>query len=445
MSLKARYSLVLSLVLSVLLLLFSAFIYERVKTQLVNTAERTLSAYLDHEWHHLEMKNGEVEGPSKTLFHKDIFYSLMRDGRIIFDTLPRVPIFGLAPSARLKDFQILKKKKQLHGSEFELTGYLELSSALSYLRALRRVLIFGACCAILALVAISWLTAYSILTPFQVLSRQTKELDAAKLSFRFDKPVRNDEYGILVENFNSLLSRLDRSFASLRRFSMNASHELKTPIAIAMGETELLLLRPRPAEEYQEGLKSIAGQLESLNTLISRLLFFSEMERLEVSNAVGKVDVLPFISRAVHALAKMNQVDERNVSFEAKPDTFFWGSAETFSSVVNNLVDNALKFSLRQVKISFSNSEGNFIFRVDDDGPGIPSEKAALFMEPLTQMRNVLSTLPSPIENARRPSHGLGLAIVVTCVEAMRGSLRLFESPLGGLAVEIILPQTSQT
>ena len=224
---------------------------------------------------------------------------------------------------------------------------------------------------------------------------------------------------------------------------MNASHELRTPLTILRTEVELLLRRPRTQSEYEAGLRSVAAQAETLQNLITRLLFLAELERPHSERVTTLLQIRPLLDKSVEALRKMNGAGHTKVHLETGSTLTFTGHAELLTSVMNNLVDNAIKFAHEKIEIHAENSAGEFRFRVDDDGPGIAPENRDTVLEPLNQAR--LVTASSPLESAgkysRRPSHGLGLAIVRSCVEAMQGTLCFSNSSLGGLGVEVRLPQ----
>ena len=96
----------------------------------------------------------------------------------------------------------------------------------------------------------------------------------------FSRPKPDDEYGQLVNNYNSLLIRLENSFLQMRRFAADASHELRTPLTVIRGEADLILKRERTVAEYRAGFETIQRQAASLQRVVSHLLLLADAELL---------------------------------------------------------------------------------------------------------------------------------------------------------------------
>lgn len=432
MSLRLRFTLGFSLVISFAFTCFSFVIYAQVKQQLVASATQTLSDYMEHEWRHLEHATA-IRAPSSTLRSSEIFYRIIKDGQTIYDVIPR----GIeAPNEgegvrEIANGLFQRGERRIRDSRIELSAYHDLGATEGYLAALRRALILCCLLATLFLFPAALFSTRSLLTPFRALAVQTKALDARTLTFRFPENLANDEFGSLVRSFNALLERLDRSFGQMRRFATNASHELQTPLAVIRGESELLLRRKREAAEYEAGLLRIGSQAEDLQGIVRRLLFLADLERYENEPRSSEILVGLHITTMFNTLLRLQANESKHLDMEVEDEIVYVGHRELFSSIVTNLIENALKYSHERVRVQARREQTVLHLRIEDDGPGIPESRHEEVFQPLTRLER---------EDPKSKGHGLGLAIVRACVEAAKGSIRLSDSSLGGLKVDIALP-----
>ncbi len=413
---------------------FAVSLYEMVSDRLWVSAEQTLTSDLDKEWRHLQLHSGEIFVGSPS-HGAEIYLQILRDGAIVFDSVPKSlkEASGTSLSPLWNDKIMRNFHGHINGKRFELVGYFDLHSTLKYLSELKSALLRRCLLMLLLLGPFSWFLAKVLLRPFQRLSRNTLELNSKTLSFRFSDPRTKDEYGILVNSFNNLLERLESSFHQLRRFSGNVSHELRTPLTVIRGEAEWLLRRSRDVSEYEEGLKKIVSRADGIQRVIARLLFLADLERSQLGLSVTAIQVNTRVAEILQALEKIHSAHVRSVEV-SKEEARFVGSSDIFSSIATNLLENAFKYSKTRVAITFRNEGGGLRLQVEDDGPGIPTDKRSHVFEPFFKLRPVS-------ERPGTESHGLGLSIVKACVEAMSGKIELEDSKWGGLLVRVWFPQ----
>ena len=129
-------------------------------------------------------------------------------------------------------------------------------------------------------ILLSYFLAGRLLKPIQELETATEEISRGEdLKKRLDVGERNDEIGRLKGAFNRMLDRLENSFETERRFTSDASHELRTPTSVILAESEYMLERLHWPHEYREGFQTVKKQGERMNTLITDMLDFTRMER----------------------------------------------------------------------------------------------------------------------------------------------------------------------
>lgn len=438
MDVKSRFSLAFSLAIVALLVTFSAVVYSQVRLKVLDWEGRELAEHVSHRWHHVEFHSREPQGTEETLHTKDIFDRVWKNGTLIEDTFPNGKEIALSVPGKLvlDDNIALRIERKSGDDRFEILAFFDLSSTLTYLSALRYVLALACAISALLVLPLSWKFTSSLLRPFRDLSEATYEVTADRLSFRFPEPRHSDEYGQLARNFNSLLERLDKSFHQVRRFATNASHELRTPMAVIRSVAEVALRRPRAQPEYETALRKIVVQVEALQGLTNRLLLLAEVERVEREKPREVIDVRLLIDEALGALRYAHDTSGKQIEVLAARELSFLGYPELVSCIVNNLVENALKYSGTRLAVDVSKDETGLRLRVDDDGPGIAPELHEKVFEPLFQV-----PATDGVDATKAKGHGLGLAIVRACVQAQKGTIQLATSTLGGLRVLVTLPE----
>lgn len=418
MGMRLKFSLLFALVSVAILAAFSGVVYSRIKTKLFDQASRAISQHLEHEWGHIVSRQDPLHHNNPTLIHPEIQVQVIKDGKLL----------GEAKSSSSSALvQSITRKADGHG--YELIATHSLATTSEYLAALQKTLILACLVAALGIVPLSLALTSALLKPFRNLLLKTAELDAKNLSFRFPEPERQDEYGVLVRHFNRLLHRLERSFLQTRRFAKNASHELRTPLTVIRGEAEFTLRRERAASEYQAALGRIVSQTDRLQAIVARLLALSEVERLEEKVESSHISVNQAIAEALEVLQKVHR-QKKDVRIEGE-NIVYVGPGELFTSVVNNLLENAVKYSHQTILVAVRRGESGLHLSVEDDGAGIDD----------SQKDEVFQPFFKGDAGSEAGGHGLGLSIVKACLEAGKGSLKLGDSKLGGLKVEIFFPQ----
>jgi len=329
---------------------------------------------------------------------------------------------------------IYGSSRQINGSQYELLAISDLTPTLSSLSAFQNTLFFACLLAVAFVVPLSWLLTRWLLKPFQKLAVRTSQLGVEKLSFRFDEPKQNDEYGILVKNFNLLLDNMEKSFGRIKRFASNASHELKTPLTVIRGEADLMLRREREGSEYRAALQRISSQSENLQKITDKLLLFADLERIEKESRPNHFLPERSVSGVIRMLERKCAEMGKSIKAEINTDGQEWlGHEELFSLVASNLIENALKYSRKNVRVNLLKKNKTIELSVQDDGPGIPEEERDKVFEPLLKTNKGSHTSDQ--------GHGLGLAIVKACVDVQKGKINLDQSSLGGLLVIVTVPE----
>jgi signal transduction histidine kinase len=268
---------------------------------------------------------------------------------------------------------------------------------------------------LLLAIGIALYTLTKALGPVARVAEEANRITVDTTGRRLDTAVPA-EIRPLVAAMNRALERLDAGFDEQRRFTANAAHELRTPLA---------LLRARlDGMADVEAANAIRPDLERMTRLIEQLLAVSRLDS-HMPMARAEVDLVEVAGDIVARLAPLAVAEDKQLSLAA-PDhpVRIVGNAETLGAAVRNLVENALRFTPAGSSVEVGITDGPAI-EVHDAGPGIPAEDRAHLFERFWRGRD------------RQGGAGLGLAIVAEVAAQHGGRISVDKSPMGGAMFRI--------
>ncbi|MFN8571123.1 MAG: ATP-binding protein [Gemmatimonadaceae bacterium] len=285
-----------------------------------------------------------------------------------------------------------------------------------------------------------YLLARKSLEQVVVMGARAEAIGAANLHERI--PVLNprDELGRLATVFNGLLGRIEESFEAQRRFMADASHELRTPVAIISGESELALARrDRSSAELHDALQTVRDESRRLREIVDDLFLLAQVnagERPIRRENMYLRDVIEECLRGARTLAS-----EQGVTLNSDlttDDMALVGDETLLKRAVMNLIDNAIKYTPSGGKVSVTASRDTdqqlAIVDVVDTGPGVPPESRERIFDRFFRA-------PPTQDVAVRPSGaGLGLAISRWVTRAHGGDTVLLQSSASGSTFRITVP-----
>jgi len=230
--------------------------------------------------------------------------------------------------------------------------------------------------------------------------------------------------------FDQMLKRLDDSFTRLSQFSADLAHELRTPIANMLGETQVALTRDRTAAEYRETLESTVAECERLSRIVDNLLFVARVDA--ASEPIARKH---FDARAeVEKIAEFYQTvaDDHHVTITCSGNGQIYADPDLFERAVGNLLDNALRFTPENgsIRIALCENEADFEVAVSDNGCGIAAQHLPRVFDRFYRAESSRSS----------DGAGLGLALVKSIVD-LHGGSAIIESQLGhGTIVKLVFP-----
>jgi heavy metal sensor kinase len=301
----------------------------------------------------------------------------------------------------------------------------------------RFMILIGTATMVLAVFGAYWL-AGSAIRPVTDITQTAARLRPSHLDERLRLRGTRDELDQLSQTINHLLDRIADYLAKKREFVANAAHELRSPLAAIRSSVDVALTSDRTAEEYQSLLVVIADECEHLTTLVNQLLLLAETDG---GRNVRLNDALR-LDRLVDTSVEMFRgvAEERGISLEAgiRDCATIRGNVGRMRQVVNNLVDNAIKFTPAggrvRIDVEPAVDEPAITLRVSDSGVGISSQ----------DLPHVFERFYRGDKGRDREGHargtGLGLAITKAIVEEHGGRIEVASEPGRGTTFTITLP-----
>lgn len=295
------------------------------------------------------------------------------------------------------------------------------------------MLVVLAAVALIAPVGGFWL-AGRMTQPLARIIDSTNELHPTNLAERLSDRGTGDELDRLAFTINGFLDRIAGYVRRNREFASLAAHELRSPLAAIQSSAEVALTRDRPAEEYRDLLVDIIEQCEHLSSLIGQLLFLAETENAVIEDE-GVVDLHEVIDRSFvifHDVAEHLGISLRIVRLD---HCEVRGNAHHLRQVVNNLIDNALKYTERGGRVELALlrdiASNQVVLTVRDTGKGISSEDFDhVFDRFYRSKEHRVRAHSSEASPATGQGIGLGLSICRAILQAHGGTIEV-ESTLG--------------
>jgi two-component system, OmpR family, sensor kinase len=282
--------------------------------------------------------------------------------------------------------------------------------------------------------AASWWMAGKALQPVRALTQAAKEIGISGLDSRLPLRGTGDELDRLSITFNEMFARLAKAIGEMRQFTASISHELRTPLTVLQGEAEVMLLQPHSVQEYRRLLASHLEEYDRLARLINRLLTLARAEAGDIQLHPTTVDLAQLSRYIVDQLDAVASSKQISLSVKSSEPVYVHADREWLESAILNLLDNAIKFTPEggNVTIVAENRGTERKLEIQDTGIGIEHEALQHIFERFYRA--------DPSRNNRDQGAGLGLSLVQWIIEQHRGHVDVRSEPGKGSQFTIWLP-----
>jgi heavy metal sensor kinase len=276
------------------------------------------------------------------------------------------------------------------------------------------------------------------LAPVVAMSRQAGRIGAANLHERLVVQNDRDELGHLARSFNSLLDRLSQSFERQRRFMADASHELRTPVAILRGEAEVALSQQaRSPEEYRESLGILHHEAERLTHIVEDLFTLTRADAGQYPLQPRDFYLDELVGECVHSARTLALAKKISLNFQGASESPIHADESLLRRMILNLLDNAIKYTAEggHVTVACGRAGEEYTLSIMDTGGGIPTDLQPRIFERFFRADKARSRAENDGGGA-----GLGLSISRWIAEAHHGRLELTRSDSLGSTFTAYLP-----
>lgn len=448
LGLRARLGLTFVGVAAAIVLAYAAVVYVLVRGGLLDELDRHL--HRDYEWASQAIVRGADgafvwrepqhfhAGPDDTDPRVEIWSA---DGALLFARSPRSELAELslsAPPPRGDSYRSMQSGRvQLRVLEqrFRVAGELHIMRIVrstadleATLRELLATLLAGLPLALVAAALAGYWYARRALAPVAAITERARAISAERLAERLPVANPHDELGRLAETFNQAFARLEESFAQLRRFTADAAHELRTPLAALRASAEVALRQHDPAT-HREALGAVLEETRRLSQLVEGLLLIARADQGALPVERRRCELRALAEETTSLLRPLAEERGQRVLVEVPAGLHATLDPELSRQALLDVVDNAIKHGRAggEVRVSAEAEARSVALRVADDGPGLAPEAAARVFERFYRADPARS----------RGGFGLGLSIAKSLLDAQGGSLEFASRPDAGTTVTL--------
>ena len=286
----------------------------------------------------------------------------------------------------------------------------------------------------LAALAVALILSRILTNPITVLSRTMRKMGKGDLSVRV--PVKGSgELRELAENYNIMAAQLESLDKSRNQFVSNASHELKTPLTTMKIMLESMIYEPdMPTDVRVDFMKDMNHEIDRLTGIVTDLLVLTRLDSKKEMKRES-VNMSELTQETIHLLTPAAEKKNQTIREEIQEGIILFGDRSKLSQILYNLMDNAIKYTPDEgtVRVSLRQENGNIVWRVKDNGIGIPPEDQDHIFERFYRVDKA--------RGRESGGTGLGLSIVKQMVKMHDGTISVYSEQGNGSEFVVVLPQ----
>ncbi|MBD1901316.1 ATP-binding protein [Trichocoleus sp. DQ-A3] len=278
----------------------------------------------------------------------------------------------------------------------------------------------------------AWAIAGSSLHSIRRLTTSIGNVTASGLEQRIPIGTTDVEFVELIQVFNKMLERLERSFKQASRFSGDAAHELKTPLAILQGELERTLQQADPGSEVQQSLSNLLDEVRRLTGIVRKLLLLSLADAGQMNLHRVEVDLSSLLTEMLEDIELL--APHLEIQTEIADSLCVKGDRDLLIQVLQNLISNAIKYNLPDgwIRINARRQSTAVLITISNCSQGIPLDERNRIFDRFYR--------GDPARTRKVEGIGLGLSLAREIARSHRGNLTLAPTLSGQTAFTLTLP-----
>jgi len=430
--LKIRTKMMLwyTLLTSVLLIIFIPILYSSISNSLYSDAKSLLRSTVSSAQSGIEYENGTVSWDENTVISGNMpTFVTNRNNQILYQNsnlqelmdVPFVPGVIRTIEYGGKKWMVLDETISKENTIVaDVRAFIPLKSLEHTLYKIKIIIIISIPLYLLITVFGGLFIAKKALQPINTITQTAKIIGRGDLASRITQVENHDEVGELSETFNEMLEKLEESFNKQKRFASDASHELRTPVAIIMAYSEALLSDSDLLQNksvLEKSLHTIYQESERMNSIIAQLLMLTRGYEGRYQLVKEQIDICEVIDNVINQLEETAKEAKINISFITSEPILIKADQSLITHMMLNLVENAIKYGREggHVWVRTEIQEEEVIVTIEDDGIGIEPE----------HLKHIFERFYRADQSRDRRGTGLGLSIVKWIVSEHEGRIEV--------------------
>ena len=348
-------------------------------------------------------QNGAVIEKSPNLKQDALTADLSQNDKVFF----RSKLKGLA----IAQIQVALRENN------KLAGYLVVAMPIAeserVLGTLKNVLLIAFPIVLLVLFFVTRFMAGKSIQPVLSVIDTAGKITNQNLTARIPLPPGKDELLQLVVTINDLLDRIANAVDREKQFTSDASHELRTPLAVIKGTLEVLIRKPRSAQEYVDKVAYCIKEIDRINYLVDQLLLLARFESQKKALDARSIDLSDVTAMILQRQQESILGKGLSVDLQAGEPCDVYSDPYMIDIIVENLISNAIKYSNNNesIRIEIRKLDTKTVYSVIDHGIGIAADELQKIQEPFYRS--------NPLQHPHITGNGLGLSIVKRMCELL--------------------------
>ncbi len=396
-------------------------------TQLLDALNRKESVHEHNGWF-VELLDGE----EKRLWASDLTPELSPTDKVRRDMVPM----------SINGYRVLENRQPTAtGRPLRIRVGAPMKFIDSDINSIDRIALRGVVLLLVAAPLLGYWLARRAIRPLSDIIETTARLRPNRMEERLIIRQTDDELDRLSATVNQFLDRIAVYLSQSNNLLANSAHELRTPLAAIRSSIEVAIHGNRTPQEYQELLSEVIGECTSLERLVNQLLLLAETDSELIRAHSEQVDLSTLVERCAEMFSAVAEANQIELVPAVEPNVAVMGFGNHLRQVVNNLLDNAIKFTPPggSVRVSLFREGESAILRIADSGYGIPADDLPHIFERFFRGDRSRQRIE------QTTGTGLGLSICQAIVAAHRGRIFVDTHEGAGTTMTVQLPAALDT
>lgn len=309
---------------------------------------------------------------------------------------------------------------------------MSLEDAQMVLFNLKRVLLLAFPLVLLVLFFIARLIAGRSIAPVRSIIQTANRISSKNLNDRIELPRNKDELYTLVLTINDLLDRIENMIEREKQFTSDASHQLRTPLAVLKGTLEVLIRKPREPEAYIEKIRSSIQEIDRMNHLVDQLLLLARFESQKKGMEYRRFDLVETIDTVLQRLDSSIRAKKMSIHFDVTQNHPVTSDFYMLDIILENILTNAIKYSPAGslLDIRLKQEASRTVCRIEDRGVGMRAKELSRIFDRFYRS--------DALQHPGIKGSGLGLSIVKRMCDLLNIDIQVESTPNEGTSVQLV-------